>query len=56
MPNIAAIDSNFKVNTTIDKPDIRFYDVQEAPFAVYGLRCWAFSRRCPETPHTTSIH
>ena len=37
MRNITDADANFKVITTIDKPDIRFYDVQDAPFSLYGL-------------------
>lgn len=37
MSNITAIDSNFKVETNIDKPDIRFYDVLEQPFGIYGV-------------------
>ena len=37
MSNMAAVDSNFKVETSIDKADIRFYNVRTQPFAVYGL-------------------
>ncbi len=37
MPTLEQIDPNFRVETTIDKDDITFYDVQKAPFKVYGL-------------------
>ena len=37
MKNITDVDTNFKVNTSLDKADIRFYDAQEAPFSIYGL-------------------
>ena len=37
MRNITDVDSNFKVNTSIEKEDIQFYDVRQAPFRVYGL-------------------
>ena len=35
--NIAEIDKNFKVESNIDEPDIKFYNVKEAPFDLYGL-------------------
>lgn len=37
MFTLEQIDPNFKVETTIDKDDITFYDVRLAPFKVYGL-------------------
>ncbi|MDD2503488.1 MAG: SGNH/GDSL hydrolase family protein [Clostridia bacterium] len=37
MINIAEIDSNLKVETAIDEPDIKFLDVRTDPFQVYGL-------------------
>lgn len=37
MPGIEKIDKNFKVETALNKADIRFYDVKDAPFAVYGV-------------------
>ena len=37
MSNIARIDKNFVVDTKIDKTDVRFYNVNEAPFKVYGV-------------------
>ena len=37
MKNISDIDKNFKVKTDIHKEDIRFYDVNEKPFEVYGV-------------------
>src|SRR5690554_3472256 len=37
MKNIDEIDSNLKVETSINEPDIRFLDVRQKPFRVYGL-------------------
>ena len=37
MNDISAIDSNFIVASTIEEPDVKFYDVNKAPFAVYGV-------------------
>lgn len=37
MPNIAEIDKNFKIETNIDKEDIRFYNARTAPFKIYGI-------------------
>ena len=37
MKNIDEIDENFKVDTTIEEPDAKFYDVKKAPFKIYGL-------------------
>ena len=34
---IEKIDKNFAVETKINEPDVKFYDVREAPFEVYGL-------------------
>ena len=50
MKNIAAVDKNFKVETEIEKSDIRFYDVDNEPFCVYGLiRDNGKYRRIPES-------
>ena len=35
--NISSLDKNFKIETTIEKEDIKFYDVKESPFVYYGL-------------------
>ena len=35
--DIASIDKNFKLETELDLPDVCFYNVKEAPFAVYGV-------------------
>ena len=35
--NIENIDRNFKIETNIDEPDLRFYDVKEEPFELYGF-------------------
>ena len=37
MKHIAFVDSNFKVKTKLDKKDIKFYDVKNAPFEVSGV-------------------
>jgi len=37
MIDIAAIDSNFKVETKIKQDDIRFYDPRQAPFQISGV-------------------
>ena len=37
MKDIANIDSNFAVGTTIEKEDIVFYDAEEEPFKIYGI-------------------
>lgn len=37
MTDISKVDKNFIVDTKIDKADIKFYDVKEAPFKVYGV-------------------
>ncbi len=37
MKNIAEVDKNFKVETNINKPDIRFYDAECEPFVIYGV-------------------
>lgn len=37
MSDISKIDKNFKVNTNINKEDIKFYDARVAPFRVYGV-------------------
>lgn len=35
--NISELDENFKIETKLNKDNIRFYDVQKNPFKVYGL-------------------
>jgi len=37
MTDIAAIDKNFSVGTTIDKKGIKFYNARSAPFSIHGL-------------------
>ena len=37
MSNIANIDKNFKIETKINKSDIRFYDARMEPFKIYGV-------------------
>ena len=37
MSNISLIDSNFKVESQIKESDIRFYNVLNAPFHIYGV-------------------
>jgi lysophospholipase L1-like esterase len=49
MSNISLIDSNFKVETQIKEPDVRFYNVLQVPFRVYGVFYEAGKfRRIPE--------
>lgn len=50
MHDISKIDKNFVVKTKIEKDDINFYTVDEAPFKVYGVfREKDRYRRLPET-------
>lgn len=37
MKNIADIDKNFKVETNLDLPDVKFYDIENEPFKIYGV-------------------
>lgn len=37
MTDISKVDKNFIVDTKIDKKDIKFHNVNEAPFKVYGV-------------------
>ena len=37
MSNIERIDSNFKVDTKLDVKGIRFYDIKQSPFKIYGV-------------------
>ena len=37
MSDISKIDKNFKIETKLNKTDIKFYDVLEKPFKVYGV-------------------
>ncbi len=49
MPKIAEIDKNFEVKTSIPKDDIKFYDIEKAPFKIYGVyRKDGKFRRMPE--------
>lgn len=50
MRDISSIDSNFKVGTIPDIEDVKFYDVKNAPFEIYGVfyENGKF-RRMPET-------
>lgn len=49
--DIAKIDQNFKIQTSIGESDVVFYDVRRAPFAVYGLYDYQNQpdfKRCPD--------
>lgn len=52
--DISKIDKNFKVETNINKTDIKFYDVKEKPFKIFGVfyenGCF---RRMPEAVANT---
>lgn len=37
MFDISNIDTNFKSKSKIDKRDIKFFDVSEYPFVIYGV-------------------
>ena len=37
MFDISKIDKNFQVDTKLDKEDIKFYSIEEAPFKIYGV-------------------
>lgn len=37
MSNIAKIDKNFKIDTSINKSDVRFYNARTAPFKIHGV-------------------
>lgn len=37
MSDISNVDKNFKIETKLNKSDIRFYNVLEAPFKIYGI-------------------
>ncbi len=37
MMDIASIDPNFRVESKIDKPDVRYYDVKQPPFRIFGV-------------------
>ena len=50
MDDISKIDKNLKVETSIQKEDIRFFDARWAPFKIYGGRYDnGLYRRMPET-------
>ena len=38
MSKLESIDKSFKVETNIDKSDIRFYSVLKKPFCIYGVK------------------
>lgn len=49
MRDISNVDSNFGVETQIDKKDIKFYKIDEAPFKIYGIfKENGIYRRMPE--------
>lgn len=37
MSDISNIDKNFKINTNIQRDDIKFYDARVSPFRIYGV-------------------
>ena len=44
------VDKNFEVKSTIEKDGLKFYDVEEAPFKVYGVfKADGVYRRMPES-------
>ena len=50
MFDISKLDSNFKIESGIDKDDIRFFNAEEKPFKIYGVqREGGRYRRMPES-------
>ena len=48
--DLTKIDKNFAVKNEIDRTGLHFYDVEEAPFRVYGVKLDnGYYRRLPET-------
>lgn len=48
MNDISKIDKNFEVKTNIEKDNIKFYDAEDAPFSIHGVkRDVLFLRRMP---------
>ena len=37
MKNLAEVDSNFKIETKLEKEGIKFYDIKKSPFKIYGV-------------------
>ena len=37
MSDISKIDKNFEVKTKIEKDDVKFYNIEDTPFEIYGL-------------------
>lgn len=37
MFDVSKVDNNFVIETKIDKNDIRFYNIEDAPFKIYGV-------------------
>lgn len=49
MRDISEVDSNLKVDTEVNKKGLRFYDVSEEPFKVYGvIKEYGMYRRLPK--------
>lgn len=50
MKNIAEVDKNLAVETTIDRADLCFFDAEKSPFKIYGVfKENGVFRRMPET-------
>ena len=50
MFDVSKVDNNFDIKTQIDKKDIKFYKIDEAPFKIYGVfRENGKYRRMPES-------
>ena len=37
MFDLSKVDNNFEITTQIDRKDIKFYRIDDAPFRVYGV-------------------
>ena len=50
MKDLSQVDRNFEIPAYVEKPDLCYYDVKTAPFAVYGVFYEdGYFRRIPET-------
>lgn len=38
MSRLEEIDKNFKIETSLEKSDIKFYSALEKPFSIHGVR------------------
>lgn len=51
-----SVDKNLRVETKIDKPDIKFYDVREEPFKVFGLYNYKNEKKFKRLPDEIGLN